>query len=57
MFIVFADQVSTTNIYTHEFNISCMHAAERRENLSNGHFAKCIPSKYTHYTLQEGIAL
>ncbi len=25
MFVVFADQASTTNIYTHEFNIACMH--------------------------------
>ena len=39
MFVVFVDQASTANIYTHEFNIACMHAAERllfRENLSDG---------------------
>ncbi len=32
---VFADQASTVNIYTHEFNIACIQAAERllfREN-------------------------
>ena len=43
MFVVFADQASTANIYTHEFNIACMHAAERllfRETLSNGQSAK-----------------
>ncbi len=48
MFVVFADQASTANIYTHEFNIACMQAAERLlfrehlicENHSNGHSAK-----------------
>ncbi len=43
MFVVFADQASTVNIYTPEFNIACMHAAERllfRKNLSSGHPAK-----------------
>ncbi len=29
MFAVFADQACTANIYTHKFNIACMHAAER----------------------------
>ena len=29
MFAVFADQACTANIYTYEFNIACMHAAER----------------------------
>ncbi len=29
LFVVFADQASTANIYTHEFNITCIHAAER----------------------------
>ena len=24
MFVVFADQASTANIYTHKFNIACM---------------------------------
>ncbi len=29
MFVVFTDRASTANIYTHEFNITGMHAAER----------------------------
>ena len=46
MFVVFADQASTANIYTHEFNIACMHAAERllfRESL----YPRNIPAIYT----------
>ena len=46
MFVVFVDQASTAKIYTHEFNIACMHAAERllfRENLSDGIPRKFIP--------------
>ncbi len=31
MFVVFADEASTANIYTHEFNIACMHAAIQRK--------------------------
>ncbi len=30
MFAVFADQACTANIYTHEFNIACMHACCRK---------------------------
>ncbi len=59
MFVVFADQASTANIYTHEFNIACMHAAERllfREKNSAKTFLtviprKFIPSKYTRYSV------
>ena len=48
MFMVFSDQACTANVYTHEFNIACMHDAERllfREilickNLSNGQSVK-----------------
>ena len=35
MFVVFADQACTDNIYAYEFNMACMHAAKRllfREN-------------------------
>ncbi len=47
MFAVFADYACTANIYTHQFNIACIHAAERllfrehiiREKVSNGQFA------------------
>ncbi len=37
MLVIFTDQACTANIYTHEFNIACIHVAERllfRENLS-----------------------
>ena len=53
--MVFADQASTANIYSHEFNIACMHAAERllfRENLFNGHSAKVYTLKiYPLYSM------
>ncbi len=50
MFVVIADQACTANIYTHEFNIACMHATKRllfRESLFNSH--STIPSKYLLY--------
>ena len=50
MFVVFADQASTANIYTHEFNIACIHAAKRKLNFLKPYIFNGQSSKV--YTLK-----